>query len=213
VIRKISASIPDLFSEETIGFWLLGLAIVAVVIFLILLSITENVAVEVNDVWWRREVQVEDYAPREQGGWTHPSDAYNVSKSWRVRSYRTVDDGCATRDEDGHCTSRRTHLEAVYDWYYEYTVDRWQYRRSLVALEHNRSPYTPVLDFVPCNALYCEREGQHYESYSVQFSKDVYCELPQPIWAEYRVGDFYHLDVGKYIYIPRCETLKRALTG
>lgn len=203
--------LSDVFNEDTLGYWMIGLVIVSIVGFLIVLSITENITVTVVDVWWRREIPIENYAPRQESSWySHPADAYNVSASYRYHYSRTVDDGCARYDDDGRCTSRRTRTESVYDWHYEYTVDRWRYLRSIVAEEHNRDPYIPALDFIPCAHLYCEREAPHVETYSVQFSKNVYCALPQWQWEEYRIADNYTIDVGKYIYIPRCDTLKRA---
>ena len=65
-------------------------------------------------------------------------------------------------------------------------------------------------DFTSCEALNCEREGQRLELYQVYFTDDTDtfpCPVNEGMWAEYRVGDEYRMQIGRFIHIPRCETI------
>lgn len=106
---------------------------------------------------WERKIEVIDYQPRSDSGWSKPRDAYNVDRTWRYRRTDRVFSHYETRTESYSCgsyeqprTCTRTRQEAVYknvdvyDWYYSYTIDRWRHDRWIVTNAGNQT--TPFWD-------------------------------------------------------------------
>lgn len=191
---------------------LLALGIGVIVVFA-----TRPVSVIVEGVDWRREIQVENYLPRRYGDWdeTVPSDAYerNCYRKQRGSHQVYLGETCVGTGNNEVCTS---HYMTVpdYDTWCDYTADRWGYARSLVTAgtTHNDpAPSWAALDFTPCPEIGCEREGMHSERYQVYLSyDDVYfgCPVAFAMWGEYRRGDRYVIQIGRFLPIPRCETIK-----
>ncbi|MEM7738389.1 MAG: hypothetical protein AAF267_21645, partial [Deinococcota bacterium] len=89
-----------------------GVLVAIVVAVVVLLTWTRDTSVTVAAHTWEREIRIEDFAPRPQGGWCDgmPVDAYRVNRSQRQRSTRQVADGetCNFRNVDrGDGTFRR----------------------------------------------------------------------------------------------------------
>ena len=84
--------------------------------------------------------------------------------------------------------------EPVYDTWYQYTVQRWQYDRTLTASGTDDAPYWPELTL----AADTEREGGRDEEYRIVFAdKDgTYpLRMTQGEWEKYSVGDAVVLTV------------------
>ncbi|MBR1606219.1 MAG: zinc ribbon domain-containing protein [Clostridia bacterium] len=84
--------------------------------------------------------------------------------------------------------------EPVYDTWYQYTVQRWQYDRTLTASGTDDAPYWPQLTL----AADTEREGGRDEEYRIVFAdKDgTYpLRMTQGEWEKYSVGDAVVLTV------------------
>ncbi len=203
---------------------LIWIAVAVAIILVVLAAIftTHPITVKVIGQQWGREQKIENYEPRRNGDWHEmvPSDAYNMTCYTKQRSTRQVKSGedCETKTDSDGDTRRvckdKYRSEPVYDTYCDYTVDRWQYARSQnVGGTDRRTPfYWPTPDFVACAGTYgCERLDGRNESYVISFSGDSHtlsCPVAQEMWLEYKAGDAYTLDIGTFIQIPRCETLK-----
>lgn len=199
-----------------------GLAIVGVIAAILFLT-TREVSVVVAGHDWRREIRVENFIPRNYTDWVEsvPGDAYNET-CWRAqRGSHQIQTGtsctttCSGIGEDRTCRQSCSPTYTTipdYDTKCSYTADRWGYERSLVTEGHKRAdtPTWAALDFTPCAALNCEREGSRSALYQVYFTDDTDtfpCPVDESMWAEYRVGDDYQMRVGRFIHIPRCETI------
>ena len=68
-----------------------GLAMLGVALFG-----STPVTVEVTDLQWEREVEVEEFKTLTETGWDYPSDARVISSSRQIRSYEQVPDGFET---------------------------------------------------------------------------------------------------------------------
>lgn len=187
----------------------LGLGLLTIVFVLVAIFWTKTVAISVTGHTWQREVQIEDFNPRAKSEWCDmmPSDAYGVSRTQEVRSYKDVPDGetCTTRRVDNgdgtyserqECTTNYRQ-EPVYDDKCHFTVDRWEYARSITAQGGSvaEAPYWPEVQLrqagvapthnkgkrkgrkvaaptiaVGGNAAFgTEREGQRIETYKVHY--------------------------------------------
>lgn len=108
---------------------------------------TAKVSTEVTGYHWHRTMEVQDFQPRRKGEWyDHPGDAYDVYEDYRYHYTKTVQDPdiCfSSTDSKGNTTQTcysQSHQEDVYDWWYEYTVDRWEHLRDLVTDGINQTP-------------------------------------------------------------------------
>ena len=78
--------------------------------------------------------------------------------------------------------------EPIYDTYYTYTVQRWEYDRTAASAGRDDAPYWPQ---VTLNGD-TERESDRREQYTVVFAaKDssYTVNMPQAEWEKYRTGD------------------------
>ncbi len=210
--RKMSKS-----TLATIG----GVLAAIVVVVVVLVTWTRDASVTVAAHTWEREIRIEDFAPRPQGGWCDgmPADAYRVNRSQRQRSTRQVADGetCNFRNVDrGDGTFRREQVcttnyrsEPVYDDYCNYTVDRWAQARVAEAANSGRSPTWPELRLASN-----EREAGRSESYFLELrtvadddSRDYRCEVSQDLWQAADEGSKWSLEVGAVAGEPRCNSL------
>lgn len=201
------------------------LAVIALVVFLF--STTQN-TVLVTGHAWQREIQIEDFGPRLSADWRDavPFDARGMSCTTRQRTTRQVPDGedCRTvRVDQGDGTFReerqcqtRYRDEPVFDSWCTYTVDRWQYKRSVVAEGKGVSdpapswPDTQITNSGTCNG--CEREGGRSEKYIV-YLKDsqgdtIYeCAYDQAKWAGLGVETVWTLEIRRTGGVV-CDSIK-----
>jgi hypothetical protein len=188
----------------------LGLGLLTIIFVLLAIFWTKTVAITVAGHTWQREVRIEDYNPRSKSEWcdTMPSDAYGVSRTQEVRSYKDVPDGetCSmvrvdngdgTYSERQECTTKYRQ-EPVYDDKCHFTVDRWEYARSVTAQGGSvaETPYWPEVQLRQAGVgrvrgkgkqqrkgrkiaaptigatpgFGTEREGQRVETYTVHYA-------------------------------------------
>ncbi len=89
---------------------------------------TTEYVTEVQLHEWQRNIDIEDYQPRRYTReWSHPADAYEIYEYEEDASY-TDDDGNYVSDSDT---------------YYDYTVDRWAYSKTLSKCGNNKEPQWP----------------------------------------------------------------------
>lgn len=103
---------------------------------------THKVNTEVTGYHWHRTMEVQDFQPRRKSDWyDHPDDAYDVYEDYRYHYSVQVYDGqtCTGTGSSRSCVSHY-HTRSVYDWWYEYTVDRWEHFRDLVTDGTNQYP-------------------------------------------------------------------------
>ena len=167
---------------------------------------------------------IEDFRPRAQSQWCSqlPGDAYSVSRRQEVRSYNQVPDGeeCAAENVDqGDGTYRvvercrpKYRRVPVYDDKCDYTVDRWEYKRSITAEGSDKSPFWPEVKLTQSgDCIGCERESARDQRYLVllQGPEDRYsCQLDQSRWQETAVNSQWQLDVGAVAGDARCDSLQ-----
>jgi len=126
---------------------------------------------------WSRTINIEHLDTLRDSGWSHPSDAYNITCSWRTRSRQVPYQESYThtdtyRDSKGHTTTRsstkyRTKYKTEYysDQWYEYTIDRWRHRRDVNSFGSDFAPYWPKYELGDK-----ERTGRAYDSYALVLS-------------------------------------------
>lgn len=74
------------------------MAALASVFLLLILSFTldyEKTA-RVSDLSWSRTISIEKFMPIDDEGWSHPEDAYDITKKRKIRSYKDVVIGTET---------------------------------------------------------------------------------------------------------------------
>lgn len=190
---------------------------------------TETVAITATGHSWKREIKVENLGPRRKSDWCDrkPADAYSVSRTRDVRSHRDVPDGetCTTKrvdNRDGTFTERQEcspkyRKEPVYDEKCHFTVDRWEYARSLVASGKSltQSPAWPAVQLAKTGtSLGSEREGSRVETYTVQLAdpkgETFECDLPQGRWGGIALGSKWSGDTSVLTGTLDCSTLQPA---
>lgn len=121
--------------------------------FLFIATSPQQLTVESHS--WQRRIEVIDYQPRADSGWSYPGDAYDISSSMRIHHYdhvfshyetRTRSYSCGTTQAPRTCTT--TDQVAVYKdvpvyrRYYHFTVNRWRHARWLTTgSESYSTPY------------------------------------------------------------------------
>lgn len=172
----------------------------AMVLLLVSIFWTRETAVSIGGHTWRREIDVEQLAPRSSSSWcdSMPSDAYSVRRSREVRSHRQIPDGqdCRTvRSDNGdgtystsqRCTTRYR-SEPIYDDKCYYTVDRWGHERTERAEGVGTSPaptWPPVRLGRTGSCLGCEREGSRRETLTLKVrgpKRSWDCEVDPARW-------------------------------
>ncbi len=175
---------------------------------------------------WEREIQIETFAARAKDTWCDqtPADAYRISRSSQVRSYRDIPDGetCSTRRIDqGDGTYREVdecrpkyRKEPVYDQYCHFTVDRWGYARSAKASAGDQSPKWPESQLRKTGqCLGCEREGQRMATYTLFLldpttQSSYQCNLDLALWQGAAIQSRWSLEIGVLDNAPHCGSLK-----
>lgn len=71
----------------------IGVGILTLILFLFG---TTSIEMQVADLQWERQVEIEEFRTLTQEGWDFPSDARNIDSWEEVRSYRKVPDGFET---------------------------------------------------------------------------------------------------------------------
>jgi len=161
---------------------MMGFGAALLMLIVVCVSWKKEVTVTVNGHHWSRKIDIEVMGPKSESAWcdSMPSDAYSVSRHREQRSSRQIPDGqeCHTKNVDrGNGTFERREVcetkyrsEPIYDDKCSYTVDRWQYARSVDAAgdlaQAPRWPSLPSMRMGSCRG--CEREGPHHESYVVE---------------------------------------------
>jgi RNA polymerase subunit RPABC4/transcription elongation factor Spt4 len=204
---------------------IIGLVVVAVAVAIFW---KRDTTAYVTGHTWSREIAIEEFAPRADSAWcdSMPADAYSVSRSREVRSYRQIPDGedCSTvrvDNGDGTYSERREcrtryREEPVYDMKCYYTVNRWGYERSVKAEGRSlrEQPYWPDPRITRTGTcIGCEREGPRTEHYLVYFradSNEYTCDLEQSQWASMPIESVWTFQVGVITNRPDCDTLQPA---
>jgi hypothetical protein len=204
---------PEPEKKSGKGKWVAGGGALAGVAALLMMS--SPVDLEVQGHSWERTIEVQEFGPTRDGSWcsSRPSDAYNLSRSRKVKSHKKVPDGeeCKTRRVDngnGSYSQKREcrtkyKKEPVYAAWCDYTVDRWHRDRVEEASGKGLDPIPawPKVTLVRTgDCIGCEREGSRSESYTVQFldqeSESHDCDFGQEKWADFTVGSKWAGEVG-----------------
>lgn len=160
----------------------------------------KSASLTVSSHSWEREIPVERFQEVREESWcdSMPSDARRVSRTRKVRSHETVQDGedCrtvrkdrgdGTYEEDQECTPR-THEEPVYDYECGYTVDRWVRVRS----EKSSGSLPEEPSWPGVRLAHQEREGARSEAHHLGFEsggKTLSCTLKDgQAWQEFQPG-------------------------
>lgn len=127
---------------------------------------THEETMTATDFSWQRRIEVIDYQPRHDNGWSHPSDAYNIDRSWRIHHYervishyRTETYSCGTTQSPRTCTRSVPVYrdKPVYRWWYDYTIDRWRFKRWITTGAEAKVPVPHWADL----------SGEHFDSANV----------------------------------------------
>lgn len=168
---------------------------------------THRQEVTITDFYWHRQMEVQDFQPRRRGDWYGtPDDAYDVSSSYLYHYTRQVYDGetCTDTGTSRSCTSNY-HSEAVYDWWYDYTVDRWEFSEWLATSAQNHTPlWAPIenehFDTTPVFG-HRRLSGVRKESYTVYFktkSGKVYqTRTNERRWKSVEIGQSANLNLNR----------------
>ena len=120
------------------------------------------------------------------------STQYRDMGNGYFESYEVSEYGTRYRTEEYQ--ERVYRQEPVYDTWYEYTVQRWEYDRTLTASGTDNAPYWPEVNLADAN----EREGGRDEVYGIVFT-DKDGEHPLRMnyaeWSQYTVGEKVTLTV------------------
>jgi hypothetical protein len=222
--HAVGASAPRRSRRTFIAAMVLG--VVAAAVVLVTVFWTRNTAVVIDGHLWKREIDVEEMAPRASSSWCDamPSDAYRVSRSREVRSHRSVADGqdCDTvRSDNGdgtYSTSQqcrtRYRSEPVYDDRCRFTVDRWGLARTERASGTSTTPapsWPPVRLSRAGSCLGCQREGDRRETLTLKIrgpKRSWTCDVDQQRWLRLRVGTPTHVEVRVVTGGAVCSSLK-----
>jgi hypothetical protein len=176
---------------------------------------------------WRREIKIEQLQALHDSAWCDavPGDAYGVSSSSEIRSYRKIADGesCTTErvDQGDGTFATRQHCETryredpVYDRKCYFTVNRWRYARSLTATGNDREPHYPQLQLLnPGNCLGCEREAQRVAGYFLHLTAvagdaaPYRCETSESVWWQAAQQSLWTVKIGMLSGKTHCDTLE-----
>ena len=204
------------------------LAVVGVVFSLLLTMCLwkKEVTLAVTAHSWTREIQIEQFASRNESAWcdSMPPDATSVTRTREVRSTRQVADGqtCTTRRKDkGNGTFAEVQEckpkyrdEPVYDQKCSYFVNRWGVSRSEKASGSSvkDNPVWPTVKLTRTGTgLGAEREGKHLETYTVVFTdagKSTHeCAFDQAKWSSIADGSKWKGKSGVMTNALDCDSL------
>ncbi len=211
--RVMSAARPASGLAKALPKLLVGAGVALVMLIIVCASWKKEVTVTVNGHHWSRKIDIEVMGPRSESSWcdSTPGDAYSVSRRREQRSSRQIADGqeCHTKNVDrGNGTFERREVcetkyrsEPIYDDKCYYTVDRWQFARSVESAgdlaQAPRWPNLPSMRMGSCRG--CEREGPHHESYVVEIDssegKHYQCDTSETDWRGLADGKSYPMKV------------------
>ncbi|MBZ0297195.1 MAG: zinc ribbon domain-containing protein, partial [Anaerolineae bacterium] len=180
-----------------------------------------------SDHTWTREIDIEAYRAVSDSAWcdSMPGDAYSVTRREEQRGSRQVPDGeeCSTRrvdNGDGTFSERREcqtkyRSEPVYDDRCYFTVNRWQFTRTVEAEgDFNEEPYWPDARLSRSGAcIGCEREGNRSEQYLVYLreGENTYtCNLDRQQWQSMAPESTWKFSIGVISKQPDCGSLEPA---
>lgn len=201
--------------------WLIviGGGAIFVVLGFLLINATEEHTVTLTSRLAVYTVPVEDYQPRQTGGWdeTVPPDAYNRSAYEKQRGDHDIyiGDSCSGSGDDRRCSPMYQTVKD-YDTWVDYTVDRWQWKRSVVNqfTSTEDTLVCPNPDVRPdCEGYGCERALACEMSYSISL-KDTNgawdCSVSLDQWLH--MSGQYTLTVRRFFNQPYCDLLAKAAT-
>jgi hypothetical protein len=168
---------------------------------------TDPIGASVTAVVWESSVEIELFQQTYDSGWSAPDQAYDIDRDWRYRTTekrrgqdRLVSYQCGT----GTCLKTEATYtdEIVYDWWYEYSINRWRPDHTLVVSGTDRVPYEPSVErerLNPADVIGNKRAGRRTRTYTVTFEtaepKTYVREVTAAEWATYTVGDAQHRPV------------------
>ena len=208
-------------------------------VFALLLAITffivnyfwrENVVLELVSAEWQREIKIEQLQAVQDSAWcdSKPVDAYSVSRRTEVRSHKQIPDGETCRIDkvdrgDGTFVAKKICTpkfrdEPVYGDKCYFTVNRWQYARSLTTNGTDKQPKDPELLLNKTgNCLGCERDAAHVAKYILTLSdqgkkdaKPIVCEVVETIWQQAEPQSKWQMEQSVMSDSVHCDTLKAA---
>lgn len=210
-----------------VGLIIGGIVLLLVAAAAVLLLWKQTVAISVAGHTWSREMQIEDFAPRSRSEWCDrmPADASKVTRKREVRSYKKVPDGkeCTTSRKDkgdGTYSSKKKcktkyRKEPVYGQKCYFTVNRWEYSRSVTARGRSlaEAPVWPRFELGKTGrSIGAEREGRRIEKYTVHFTgpegMTAACDFPQNSWAAFQVNSQWDGEAGVVTGVLDCSTLR-----
>lgn len=211
-------------------FWLTA------IVFLLLFGITffivnhfwrETVVLELTKAEWKREVKIEQFKEVKDSSWCDalPREAYSVSKKSEVRDHKKIPDGETCRTDrvdrgDGTFVAKKVcepkyREEPVYADKCYYTINRWQYNRSLVSSGTDKQPKDPevVLSKTGTNCLGCEREGERIAKYiftlkNPKAAEPILCEVKEQLWQQANPDSKWQMEMSVMTDSVHCDTLK-----
>jgi len=155
---------------------------------------------------WQRVVGIQEYKALYKEGWSYPpSDAYNIT-SERKFHYSDPNYGYK-RVKIGKISYVQRYVISytdVYDKYYTYTVNRWDYSRNVVTSGNDRSPHWGQysLQLEGQEVFGAERVGGTSEAYVVYLqtiigkdTKTFSVLVSQTDWVEYSTNTTYTIKV------------------
>jgi hypothetical protein len=211
-------------------FGVMALLVIVCIGVVVALTWTRPATVIVSGHAWEREIRIDAFLPREESAWCDslPSDAYAVSSRREQRDTRQVADGetCQVRridNGDGTFSEREEcqtvyRDEPVYDDRCYFTVNRWDYGRSITTTGSSMAqmPSWGIVRLAQNDAqgIGGEREGGRRESYILRLRGDggaeYECEVDMTTWQDAGEESAWTLEVGAVTGAPDCDTLARA---
>jgi RNA polymerase subunit RPABC4/transcription elongation factor Spt4 len=218
--------------KKSSGFKLWHLGLVAVVLAVIggglfVVFSTRESSVYVSDFRWERSIDVEEMRAVSDSSVcsSMPGDAYDVDRrreqvdTRRVADGETcrrvqVDQGDGTFREQQQCETKYRE-EAVYGDVCYYTVDRWDFDRTVESEgDKDTEPFWEDLNLRRTGScLGCEREvdDSRKESYILVLTGDggteYECAVEYEVWDSAELESTWKLSIGSVMGDARCDTL------
>jgi hypothetical protein len=230
-VDAASTPVPESEPPKKRSWW------VTLLIFTMLLSITffivnyfwrDTVTLELVSSEWQREIKIEQLQAVQDSAWcdVKPVAAYSVLRKSEVRSHKQIPDGETCRTDkvdrgDGTFVAKKVCMskfrnEPVYSDKCYFTVNRWQYVRTLTAKGTDKQPKDPELVLSKTgNCLGCERDAAHVSKYILTLSdktkKDaepIVCEVVETIWQQADPESKLQMEQSVMSDTIHCDTLK-----
>lgn len=176
---------------------------------------------------WSRTIKIEKYKVVHGSGWSLPPGAYNCWSETRISGYRPIyetktrtvyhprtsyrdrGNGAVESYDSSYYTTEVYHEkvgeEPIYDTWYNYDINQWNYERQVEAGENNRDPYWPVysLNLDGRTEIGAERVASRREIYTVVFEQKTEKDeikiykynTGEAEWQRYKLEGNYQLKV------------------